>query len=172
MKMYAVRFYAEIMVAYIDKIIKIYTENAKNAINRSENLDKCVTISRLILKLGVVIYTLAGLFYLLNPIYLYCTRREIVPLLPLYMPFIDETTKHGFILLSVLHLGFVFVAVVASAGSDLLYALVVINFFVPVNIFHNNIDELNTLLSKSKPNDKFIKAKLLNVIFIHREICE
>lgn len=172
MKMYAVRVYAHIMITYINKLINIYTENAKNATHRSPILEKCVTISRLILKCGIVIYTLAGGFYLLNPIYLYCTRREIVPMLPLYMPFIDATTKNGFILLSVLHLGFVFVAVVASAGSDLLYALVVINFLVPVNIFHDNIKGLNTLLSKPKMNVKLIKAKLLNVILIHREICE
>lgn len=171
--MYAIRYFGHIMIEYIDKIISIYAENSKN--NKYERpmlLRKFSIATEILLKSGVVLYFLAGCFYILNPIYIYYAKNEIVPLLPLYMPFIDETTKSGFILLTAIHLGFLFIAVVASACTDLWFALIAVNIFVPANIFCDNVRELSEILSEEKVNTRLAKAKLLNVLLIHREICE
>lgn len=161
------------MIAYLDKIISIYAANAKNnRYDRTILLRKCSTATEILLKCGLIVYFLAGCFYLLNPIYLYYAKNEIVPLLPLYMPFIDETTRTGFILLTAIHLGFLFIAVVASASSDLWFAMVAVNFFVPANIFYDDVRVLNDILGEEKVNIRLAKAKLLNVLFIHRETCE
>lgn len=171
--MYALRYFGHVMIAYLDKIVSIYAANIKDiGRERSLILRKFSTASEILLKCGVVVYLLAGCFYLLNPIYLYYTKNEIVPLLPLYMPFIDESTKSGFILLSAIHLGFLFIAVVASACTDLWFAMVAVNFFVPANIFSENVRELNVILTQDKVDIQLTKAKLLNILLIHREICE
>lgn len=155
------------MMAYLDKIVSIYAANIKNI-----GLSKFSAATEIVLKSGVILYSLAGCFYLLNPIISYYTKREIVPLLPLYMPFIDETTKSGFILLTAMHLGFLLIAVVASACTDLWFAMVAVNFFVPAKIFHENVRELNAILKQDKVDIPISKAKLLNILLIHREICE
>lgn len=86
--MYSAR-YGRIIVNIMDKIIDIFNANAKNASrNRISLMRKFAFITELVLKGGLLAYTLAGLFYLINPIYSYYYRNEIVTLVPLFLPFI------------------------------------------------------------------------------------
>lgn len=175
-KMFSMKKYGHIMHSNIDKIISIYAANMKNVAHgsnqspRSLLLHKFATITEILLKCGLTVYIFAGCFYFLNPIYLYSTKKEIVPILPLYMPFIDVTTKSGYILLVAIHLGFLFIAVFGSACTDLMFAVVAANIFIPANIFDDNVRELNELLTAKKVKLQFVKAKLMNIILIHREI--
>lgn len=112
------------------------------------------------------------MFYLLNPLYSHFWHDEIVPLMAIYMPFIDENTTKGFIGLTIMQLVFLVLAVIASAGVDFLFIILIFNMIFFARIFADNVNELNDTVREEKVDHDVIKGKLLNILLIHREIFE
>lgn len=81
----------------------------------------------MVIKGGSGVYCLAGFFYLINPIYSYYSKNEIIPLVPVFMIFIDETTRNGFVLLAMIHLTFMVVTVAGTAGTDFKFVMIIVN---------------------------------------------
>lgn len=44
-----------------------------------------------------------------------------------------------------------------------MFAMIIVNAPVLLNIFHDNVDELNGILKEAVPNDTVAKAKLRNI---------
>lgn len=123
-------------MALIRKEIDIFEANSKNvSSNRVILAQQFATLTEWIFKGGSTVYLLAGMSYLLNPLYSCYWLGEIVPILPFYMPFIDETTKERFIGLTVMHLVFLGLAMVATAAADVLYVLLIFNMVFFGRIF-------------------------------------
>lgn len=164
---------AQTAVVLMDKIIEIFKANVKTGSqNRLSLIEKFAFISEIVFKAGCAIYYVAGLFYFINPIYAYTTRGEVVPMFPLYFPYVDETTIAGYATLTGIHLVFMVLAATASACSDFLFVLIIVNFPVLSTILCENIDELNVILKEPKVDVILAKAKFRNILMMHREIWE
>lgn len=123
------------VVELMDKITAIYAANAKTTSRKRLKLIKLFsTITEVIIKGGFALYCLAGGFYMINAIYSFYWKNEIIPLVPVYMIFIDETTRNGFIALGITHLVFITVSVAASAASDFMFIMLIANMPVLSNI--------------------------------------
>lgn len=167
--MYSVK-YGRIIVGMMDKLIEIFAANAKsNSRSRSILINKYALITEIVLIVGCTVYAFAGAFYFLNPIYSYYWRNEIVPLIPIYFPFINENTTGGFILLTSMHVVYVTMAVIASACTDFMFTMIIVNMPVMSNIFSDNIRELNASLREELVDQVFTKAKFKNILLLHRE---
>lgn len=88
-------------------------------------IPKFTLITELILKIGTGVYTLVGGFYVLVPIYVYYSRRETVPLIPLFFPFIDENTSTGFAILTAIHLVYIVLAIISTACTDFMFIMII-----------------------------------------------
>lgn len=171
-KMYSVK-YGKMVVELMNKLVDIYTANSKaTSRNRSIVIQKFTNITEIVIKGGLALYVLAGGFYLVNPVYSYYWRNEIVPLLPMYMPFIDENTTIGFSILTSIHLVFVFLAVIGSACTDFMFVMIIVNMPLLSSIFIDNIGELNGFLREEKVDESLVKAKFKNILLLHREFME
>lgn len=171
-RMYSVR-YGPMMVMIMDKIIDIYAVNANTtSTTRATLLKNCATLSELVLKGGFVVYCCVGLFYLINPFYSYYVRNELVPMLPLYWPIYDETTTIGFSMLFTNQLIITSLTVIGIGSVDLLFIAMFVNVPVLSTIFRDNIKDLNNILREEKVNELQAKAKLRNILLMHREIWE
>lgn len=160
-------------VVIMDKIIDIYAVNANTTSHaRATLLKNCSTISELVLKGGFVVYCCVGLFYLINPFYSYYVRDELVPMLPLYWPIYDETTTIGFTMLAINQLFITGLTLIGIGSVDLLFIAVFVNVPVLSTIFGDNIRDLNKILREEKVDDLQAKAKLRNILLMHREIWE
>lgn len=171
-KMYSVK-HGKIVVEVMDKFIDIYMMNAKtDKRSRQKLLHKYGFYTEVVLKGGFILYCLAVAFYFINPLYSYFFRNEIVALIPLYFPYFDENTKAGFIGISVIHIIFFVVSVVGSACTDFMFIMIIVNVPFLSNIFKDNLSDVNEMLREEEVNILFVKAKLRNILLMHREICE
>lgn len=172
MKMYSVK-YGRIIVDLMNNIIDIYAANAKApSRNRLKLIQKYAIITEIVIKGGITVYTFAGLFYLINPFYSYYWRNELVPLIPLYLPYIDENTTIGFSFLTAMHAIYLFLAVIGTACTDFMFVMMVVNMPLLSNIFRDNINELNGILREENVNEPLAKAKFKNILLLHREFTE
>lgn len=165
--------YGPILVQAMDKITDIYAENTKtDKRDRLLLMRKFSLITEIVLKAGCALYFCAGVFYFLNPLHSYFFKNKLIPLLPLYMPFIDEHTKSGFIILGAVHVAIIISTVIASACSDFMFVMIIVNIPVLSTIFSDNVGELNDILRNENVDFSAAKAKLRNILLIHREIFE
>lgn len=160
-------------VELMDKIIAIYAANSKTTSRKRLKLIKLFSlINEIIIKVGSALYFLAGLFYLINPIYSYYTKGELIPLIPVYMVMIDETTRNGFIALGITHMALTALTVTGSACSDFMFVTLVVNIPVMSTILVDNVEELNEILKEETVDEPLAKAKLKNILLLHKEIWE
>lgn len=168
--------HGHIIVGIVDKIIDVYTVNSIGAPHkRFKLLQLFSTITELLLKFGFSASCLCGLVFILNPIFTYVLLNQMKPMLPVYMPFIDENTLNGFIQLTLIQTIFIVAAVIGTSSADFMVVMIVLNIPIFPLIFSDNVHELNGILhAKNNSNDKpvLIKAKLRNLFFMFGEICE
>lgn len=160
-------------VDIMDKITAIYAANSKSTSRDRLKLIRLFSIiTEVVIKGGLVTYCLAGAFYMINAIYSYYVKHEIIPLVPVYMIFIDETTKNGFIALACVHLAFISLTIVGTACTDFMFVMIIVNMPVLSTIFVDNVRELSEILKESTVNVLLAKAKLRNILLMHKEIWE
>lgn len=157
----------------MDKITAIYAMNSKTD-NRSRLLliKKFSLITEIVLKGGFAVYCCAGGFYFLNPFYSYYFKDELIPLVPVYMWFINEDTTVGFIVLAGVHILFIILAVMATACTDFMFVMIMVNMPVLSNIFSDNVHELNEILRSERIDELAVKARVRNILLMHREVWE
>lgn len=171
-KMYTAK-YGSIVADLMDEIIAIYAANAKSkSPDRLKLMKLFSTITEVVLKGGFLVYCFGGLFYLINPIYSYYFKHELIPLIPVYVIFVDETTKYGFIALAIIHLSLLTMTVIGSASTDFLFITLIANMPVLSTIFVDNVEELSGILKEHTVNIALVRAKLKNIMLMHKQICE
>lgn len=165
--------YGPMVVEVMDKITAVYEANSKStSVKRLKLLKLFSIVTEVVIKGGSAVYCLAGIFYLINPIYSYFWKHELIPLIPVYIIFVDETTKNGFILLTIVHISFMVLTISGTAGTDFMFAMIIVNVPVLSTIFVDNIEELNEMLRADTVNVPLVKVKLKNILLMHREIWE
>ncbi|XP_031616751.1 putative odorant receptor 83c [Contarinia nasturtii] len=74
--------------------------------------------------------------------------------------------------MSAIHTVFIILAVIGSACTDFMFIMLIVNVPVLSNIFNENLSELNEMLREEDMNMLFVKAKLRNILLMHREFCD
>lgn len=157
----------------VDKIINVYAVNAKTlSRKRFKLLQMLSKITELFLKFGIIGGSCCGMFFIVNPFITYVWLNEMKPMIPIYMPFIDENTMDGFLLLTLIQTVFIVTGVIGTVSVDFLIFMIVLNVPIFSNIFSDNVTELNAILSGDDDEDKqtLIKMKLRNLFFMYDEI--
>lgn len=66
---------------------------------------------------------------------------------------------------------FFVMAVIATACTDLMFVMIIVNVSVLQTIFCNNIHELNNILKADEWGKPLIKAKLKNISLLLQKFC-
>lgn len=169
MKVYSIRE-GNIIVSLINRLIDIYKVNSNVVVyDRQQMLEQYVTFTEYLFKIGFSFYALSTMGYFLFPLYFYKTRNEINPLVPSYLPGVDENTKIGFIILFIFHLNIIAFGFIGSSCTDFNFTMIIVNVPVLANIIGDNIKELNYMLREQQPKRVMIKAKFRNMLLQHQE---
>lgn len=135
------------MANTINKIIDIYAENAKTTSPKRALLMLNMSwISEIILIIGLMAIMLVAMLHFIEPIYGYFWQHQFKALFPLYIPFVDEKTEVGFVILISIQSIEIFAAAVAGASVDLPFMISVINVWIFYTIFEDNTNEWNAIL--------------------------
>lgn len=165
--------YGPVFVSIMDKFVEIYAANSKDASPRRQKLIQIFAIlTEITLVGGFTIYFLAAMVYLINPIYSYYFKNELVPIYPFYFPLFDENTISGYLALLAFHLTILVIAISGTGAVDFMFTAMFVNYLLLSYIFSDNVRELNEILNEKKLNSLLIRAKLKNILLMHRDIHE
>lgn len=97
-------------------------------------------------------------------------------LFPLYAPYIDDSTLHGYLIYYAIHIFWSLQSAVGLIGSDLLMALLLLHIVPLVEIFELYVSEMNAVLVNLKSirarHSPMLKVQLRNILMMHKEITE
>lgn len=94
---------------------------------RVEYFKKCALYTEYLFIGMTILYISATFSFLIYPLYMYFFENEIVPILPIYLPYVDENTHYGYIILTSFQ---------ASAFLMVLFGLLACDFFIA----HKSVD--------------------------------
>lgn len=119
---------------FIDDIFKANAEGPKAGVLKA-HIDG--TFTRI--KVFVVIQTLALILFVCYPIYGYVANNELIQIMPMQFPFIDQTTVTGFIVGNLIMMKMGVWAYFGSVGFDLFLARMIYNYCALVKLLQQDI---------------------------------
>lgn len=118
---------------------------------------------------GVGLYSLSALSNFIYPLYMYAFEHEVVTIMPTFVPFIDENTRNGYIVLSAFHVASLILGIIACCATDLLFTMITINTPVMASLIEDEVNQLNETVEGEKPQPMLAKVKLRNILLMNRE---
>lgn len=165
--------YGRQIAGMADFIIDVYKQNTVAVSpHRYSIFERFVKYCELIFKVGLALYILSISLYFIDPMYKYLFENQIVTLLPVYLPKIDEKSNIGYAFYLILHLLMLIFAALASAGSDFIFMMIIANVPALANIFEDSTHDLNRELLKDKDGFLMSRYKFRNILLLHKEIYE
>lgn len=126
-----------------------------------------------ILFIGIVVgYYACGICFLAYPIIMYLAKAEMVPALPIYLPFVDENTITGYTILTIYHIILIILPSTGLAGVEFFLATFMISSLIFAKLITLDAQQLNIDLSAEKPKNTVIKCRLRNILLMHKEMGE
>lgn len=108
---------------FIDEIFKVNERGPKASVLK-KHIDETFTK----IKVFVVIMTLALLAFVFYPIYGYVANNDLIQLVPMQFPFIDQTTVSGSVVGNLIMVKMGIWAYVGSVGFDVFLARTIFNY--------------------------------------------
>lgn len=153
--------YVRQFTSLIDRIIDVYERNASTKLCECASvLQRMSLISEMTLSRGTIAYVVVASAHFINPIYSYFWQHECKPLMPLYVPFVDERTAFGFVILMSIQSVQVIAALLASGCVDFALVIFALNIWVFSTIFQQTVIELNGILHEKQTDMPWAVTKL------------
>lgn len=140
--------------------------------DRIEYFRKCALFTEFLFKFVVGAYFSSILFFLAMPIFIYLTTNEMVPMMPLFLPIIDETTTVGYTILTIYHIICVVFATVSFTSVDFFMAIIIISSLIFGKLISTDLEQINFDLLENDSGLITAKARLRNVLLMHQEMGE
>lgn len=172
--MYSIRSHAPLILGMFDQLIHVFkaSDSEHQPLNRLRRLYRYVTVTEYILKFSCILYTVTVVGYLVSPVAIYLLTHELISIIPIKLPFIDDKTVIGFIIMSIFEGISAILGALGTAASDLTFAMIIINTHALANIIDESIEDLNKDLQARGPKILSIKGRFRNVLLQNFEIVE
>ncbi len=153
-----------------DFAIKVYRVNKDTSANK-KRLEKSVKMTVFIFKAGTALLIATAILTCIKPAISYLLMGKLEPIIPSYIPGINEEEPTGYACTAVFHFYILFVFVIGTAATDLGLMALVIHSYTMSHIFRNAVNEFNSLVAKNEGNTNtgHIRASLNNLILMHIE---
>ncbi|XP_037031708.1 putative odorant receptor 83c [Bradysia coprophila] len=158
------------MKAMCDFNLKVYRSNRDTSHNKTE-LTKAVNIIVFIFKGGISFLIVTAILTVLKPSITYLLIGKVEPILPTYIPMLNDKELTGYMCLAVFQAYIMFVFVIGTAATDFGLMVLVLQSYTLSQIFRNEVDDFNSLVAKNERNTNTIdvRASLRNLILMHMD---
>lgn len=97
----------------------------------------------------------------------------VEPILPIRLPFVDETTRNGLIVQQLVHFIWLACGGCGLIGSDVPFIMLTLYSWPLADVFIDHVNVLNKMvLTPRVANSKEMKVYLRNIVLLHQELCE
>lgn len=139
-------------MAFTDFLEKLFKENSDGP--KANVLKKHIDGTFVSIKIYIPIQTLALLVFVCYPVYGYVVHKELIQIMPMQFPFIDQTTTSGFIVANLIMMKMGVWAYFGSVGFDLFLARMIDNYCALVKLLQQDIADY---IEMSKKNSGYSK---------------
>lgn len=173
MKVYSMH-HAPLILSMFDQLIHVFKASDKEhqPLKRLQKLYRYVTVTEYIFKLSCTLYSLTVIGYLASPVAIYLLTHELITIIPIRLPFIDDKTLIGFFIMTFFEGISAILGAFGTAASDLTFAMIIINTHAVANIVEESIEDLNNDLQAKRQKILAIKGRFRNVLLQNSEIVE
>lgn len=171
MKLYSIQ-YIEDMQWVINIIQNLYKENIKTeCLERLEYFRKFALFTDYFFKILLFFYISTVSTCFVYPFFVYFTQNEVVPIMPLYVPYVDESTVIGFTIISIYHVLMVLLASFGISATDFFLAIIIISSLMFAKLITLELRQIQMDLQE-KCSEIELKARFRNILRMHKEMCE
>lgn len=173
-KMYKAINYRDMLYAafFVQNIFK--THITTKSVVRFEYLLKMARFFKILFKMLLCIYIVSAFTFMIYPIYVYITESQLIPMLPIFVPGIDEKTVGGYIFLLLFQLMLVILCIAGMLAADYIFAIFVISPLIMAKFISLDMDQINIELEENgaastMPANINARARFRNVLKMHQE---
>lgn len=126
--------------------------------------------TEILFKVMSILYFPPILVFMSYPIYVYVTTNQLVPIIPLYVPMIDETTIVGFIILAIYHIINIILGTLGLIAIDYFMAIVITSSLIFAKLISADLQQINCDLMENDSRLMAAKARFRNIFWMHQEM--
>ncbi|KAL9693326.1 hypothetical protein quinque_012611 [Culex quinquefasciatus] len=123
-------------------------------------------------KLLAIVFIFGGLGYSIYPIYMYWAHNERVLMIAMRLLWIDADSYTGYIVTSAVQMVMIVITCTGLSAADTVILLFVANLIAYVDVFTNELDELNAMLNEEIRDETKIKQQVRTICTQHQDIIE
>ncbi|XP_053696907.1 odorant receptor 67d-like [Sabethes cyaneus] len=155
-----------------EKYLNIRALHQRSTENPRDNLSmvKCALIVLYVFRFFFVTYFVAGSAFFVLPIYMLVIKQEKTLILPLELPFVETFSDAGYVIIMVYHAVMVIIAIAGILAADMGIMIYVLHIVGIVDVFVNNLDELDEMLVQPDTSERAKQQKFTEICIMHREI--
>lgn len=114
---------------------------------------------------------LAAFALILNPVVLYVSLGiAYSPVLPSYVPFVNEKEVGGYALNTCYHIVCVIVGACGNIVPDWYFATIIMHVYLLVALVEDAKDTLNRLMDENRP-ERLVRRQQIKLYHVHQEFC-
>ncbi|XP_039451479.1 putative odorant receptor 83c isoform X2 [Culex pipiens pallens] len=123
-------------------------------------------------KLLAIVFIFGGLGYSIYPMYMYWAHNELVLMIAMRVPWVDGDSYTGYIVTSAVQMVMIVITCTGLSAADTVILLFVANLIAYVDVFKNELDELNAMLNEEIRDEKKIRQQVRTICTQHQDIIE
>lgn len=156
-------------------IQKVYMANSVPSSKNYESLALMSKISFLLYKTILTLVFCTVCIFASMPFLLYLYEGtgedgQLAPMIPFYVPFVNENTFGGYIILCGVHVYALYLTVLGVTGGDATIIVLAVHGLALADIFENGFLSLNNIVNQNRRgNDIEVKFTLRNLVQMHIE---
>lgn len=170
-KIYHIRYADEMQWSFrsIQNFFEIHSKTKSP--ERVEYFSKFALVIEILFKVMTIVYTLTVFMFFPYPIYTYFYKNEVVPILPVILPFIDYSTPVGYIFLSVFQTLTSLFCTLGYLAFDYFVTVITLSSLIFAKLISLEIEQMCAELELKKSEMTTI-GRFRNVLLMHKEMLE
>lgn len=124
-------------------------------------------------KIMCVLVTYVAVFIIMRPLVVYWLSNELIMMVPIWLPGVDETTTLGYIITFAFHLCDALLSAVGSVGADVLFIAFVLHLWPMCEIFDRTFQMINDAAQfRTFRSSAELRRFVRNAAQMHKEMCD
>lgn len=157
----------------IHLIQDLYNIHAKNKSRElAAYFDKFALFTEILFKAMIISFASVTSTFFVYPFYMYFVKGELMPIMPLYLPFVDESTCIGYIALNVYQFLCCIISVVGFSALEFLMTIIIISSLIFSKLIGRELQQINVDLRDDECNMLMVLGRLTNIFLMHQEMGE
>lgn len=151
-------------------VSSLYKDNMKaKSPERIKFFDNFALATEILFKAMFAIYALSVFPFFAYPVYMYCFKNELVPILQLHFPFVDHSTPAGYIFLTIQQILAFFCCVVGLLAVDFFMTIIMMSTLIFAKLIAFEMEQICVDL-QVRNSVRIVKVRFKNLILMHQEL--